>query len=159
MRARFFGVVLLAGGCFIASLVQAQQAPAWAGTWKLNLTKSKYSPGPVPKSSTIKIEAAAGGGLKQTTDQVTASGESRHIEVTAMFDGKDAAVKGNPDVDTQAYKRVDDRSYEVTGKKNGKVTTITKVTISADGKTRTATQTGTDPQGRAVNNTIVYDRQ
>lgn len=159
MRARFFGVVLLAGGCFIASLVQAQQAPAWAGTWKLNLTKSKYSPGPVPKSSTIKIEAAAGGGLKQTTDQVTASGESRHIEVTAMFDGKDAAVKGNPDVDTQAYKRVDDRSYEVTGKKNGKVTTITKVTISADGKTRTATQTGTDPQGRALNNTIVYDRQ
>ena len=159
MRARFFGVVLLAGGCFIASLVQAQQAPAWAGTWKLNLAKSKYSPGPMPKSSIIKIEAAAAGGLKQTTDQVTASGESRHIEVTAMFDGKDAAVKGNPDVDTQAYKRVDDRSYEVTGKKNGKVTTITKVTISADGKTRTATQTGTDPQGRAVNNTIVYDRQ
>ena len=159
MRVRFFGVVLLAGGCFVASLVQAQQAPAWAGTWKLNLTKSKYSPGPVPKSSNIKIEAAAGGGLKQTTDQVTGSGESRHIEVTAMFDGKDAAVKGNPDVDTQAYKRVDDRSYEVTGKKNGKVTTITKVTISPDGKTRTATQTGTDPQGRAVNNTIVYDRQ
>ena len=158
MRARFFGVVLLAG-CLIASLVQAQPAPAWAGTWKLNLTKSKYSPGPVPKSSNIKIEAAAGGGLKQTTDQVTGSGESRHIEVTAMFDGKDAAVKGNPDVDTQAYKRVDDRSYEVTGKKNGKVTTITKVTISPDGKTRTATQTGTDPQGRAVNNTIVYDRQ
>jgi hypothetical protein len=158
MRARFFVVVLLAGSCLIASLVQAQQAPAWAGTWKLNLTKSKYSPGPAPKSSTIKIEAAAGG-LKQTTDQVTASGESRHIEVTAMFDGKDAAVKGNPDVDTQAYKRVDDRSYEVTGKKNGKVATLTKVTISADGKTRTATQTGTDPQGRALNNTIVYDRQ
>jgi len=159
MRARFFGVVLLAGSCLIASLVQAQQAPAWAGTWKLNLTKSKYSPGPVPKSATIKIEAAAGGGLKQTTDQITASGESRHIEVTAKFDGKDAAVTGNPDADAQAFKRVDDRSYEVTGKKNAKVTTITKVTISADGKTRTATQTGTDPQGRALNNTIVYDRQ
>ena len=97
--------------------------------------------------------------MKQTTDQVTASGESRHVEVTAMFDGKDAAVKGNPDADMQAFKRVDDRSYEVTAKKNGKVTTITKVTISADGKTRTATQTGTDPQGRAVNNTIVYDKQ
>jgi hypothetical protein len=158
MRARFFVVALLAGGCVVASLVQAQPAPAWAGTWKLNLAKSKYSPGPAPKSSIIKIDAA-GGGLKQTTDQVTASGESRHIEVTAMFDGKDAAVTGNPDADTQAYKRVDDRSYEVTGKKNGKVATITKVTISADGKTRTATQTGSDLQGRAVNNTIVYDRQ
>jgi len=158
MRARIIGAVLVSG-CLIASLVQAQTGPAWAGTWKLNLAKSKYSPDPAPKTSTVKIEAPAGGGLKQTTDQVTATGESRHIEVTAMFDGKDAAVKGNPDVDTQAYKRVDDRSYEVTAKKNGKVTTVTKLTISADGKTRTATQTGTNPQGRTVNNTIVYDRQ
>ena len=27
------------------------------GTWKLNLAKSKYSPGPAPKSQTLKIEA------------------------------------------------------------------------------------------------------
>ena len=158
MRSRFVGAVALAG-CLIASLAQAQSAPAWAGTWKLNLAKSKYSPGPAPKSSTIKIEAAAGGGLKQTVDTVTATGESRHYEVTANFDGKDATVKGNPDADTQAFKRGDDRSYEVTAKKNGKVTTTTKVAISADGKTRTSTQTGTDPQGRAVSNTLVYDKQ
>ena len=159
MRDRILVAVLLSCGCLIGSLVHAQSAPAWAGTWKLNLAKSKYSPGPAPKSSTIKTEAVAGGSLKQTTDQMTGTGESRHIEVTAMFDGKDAVVKGNPDADTQAYKRVDDRSYEVTAKKNGKVTTVAKVTISADGKTRTVTQTGTDPQGRAVNNTIVYDKQ
>ena len=156
MRIR---VIVMLAPALAALALLAQSQEAFYGMWKVDLSKSKYSPGPAPKSSTIKIEAAAGGGLKSITDQVTAIGESRHIEVTAMFDGKDAAVKGNPDADSQAYKRVDDRSYEVTAKKNGKVTTATKVTISADGKTRTVTQTGTDPQGRAVNNSIVYDKQ
>jgi len=31
--------------------------------------------------------------------------------------------------------------------------------ISADGRTTTVAQTGTDPQGRAVNNVAVYDKQ
>ena len=31
--------------------------------------------------------------------------------------------------------------------------------ISADGKTRTNTQTGTDAQGKPVNNTTVFERK
>jgi len=27
------------------------------GTWKMNVAKSKFSPGPAPKSQTLKIEA------------------------------------------------------------------------------------------------------
>lgn len=155
MRARILiGVAVV--GWLTASIVQGQAAAPWAGTWKLNVAKSKYSPGPAPKSSTIKMEATAGGGIKQTQEQVTATGETRHIEVSAMFDGKDAAVKGNPDADTQSFKKLDNRSYEVTAKKNGKVTTVSKVVISADGKTRTTTQTGTNPQGQKVSNTLVY---
>jgi hypothetical protein len=34
-----------------------------------------------------------------------------------------------------------------------------KSVISADGRTTTVTQTGTDAQGRSVNNIIVYDKQ
>ena len=30
---------------------------------------------------------------------------------------------------------------------------------SADGKTTTVTQSGKDPEGRAVNNTAIYDKQ
>ncbi len=157
MRARIL-IAVLAAGCLAAPLVHAQ-SPAWAGTWKLDVAKSKYDPGPAPKSSTIKAEATKDGGLKQTQEQVTAAGETRHIEVTAMFDGKDAAVKGNPEVDTQSFKKIDDRNYEVTAKKGGKVVTVSKVAISADGKTRTTTQTGTNPQGKKVSNTIVYARQ
>jgi hypothetical protein len=31
--------------------------------------------------------------------------------------------------------------------------------VAADGKSRTTTQTGTDAQGRAVNNVIFYEKQ
>ena len=60
----------------IAVWVSSGQAPAQAadsiiGTWTLNVTKSTYSPGPPPKSLTVKIEAA-GDGIKSTADTVAA---------------------------------------------------------------------------------------
>ena len=123
----------------------------------MNLAKSKYSPGPAPKSSTIII-TAADGGIKQVNDAVPSTGAPTHSELTCKFDGKDCAVKGNPNADTQTYTKIDGHSYTVVAKKGGKVTVTTKIVISADGKTRTATQTGTDAQGKPVSNTIVYDR-
>jgi hypothetical protein len=40
-----------------------------------------------------------------------------------------------------------------------RVTIAGRVVVSADGKTRTATATGTDPQGKKVKSTSVYDKQ
>ena len=40
--------------------------------------------------------------------------------VTAKFDGKDVPVKGNPNADTMSFRKISDRSYEVTSKKGGK---------------------------------------
>jgi hypothetical protein len=60
---------------------------------------------------------------------------------------------------TTAYKRIDARTLEALGKVDGKPGVTTRVVISADGKTFTATQTGTDPQGQAVKNVIVADKQ
>jgi len=34
-----------------------------------------------------------------------------------------------------------------------------KSVISADGKTSTVMQTGKDPQGRPINNVVIYDKQ
>jgi hypothetical protein len=39
----------------------AQAADNQAGTWKLNVAKSKYSPGPAPKEGTLTIESQADG--------------------------------------------------------------------------------------------------
>jgi len=54
---------------------------------------------------------------------------------------------------------VNDRQTDVVWKKDGKVAMTGKSVISADGKTTTVTQTGKDPQGRTINNVVIYDKQ
>jgi hypothetical protein len=47
----------------------------------------------------------------------------------------------------------------LSNKKDGKVTLSGKITVSADGKTRTVVITGTGADGKKVTNTYVYDKQ
>ena len=144
----------------VALFVAGQSADPWAGTWKLNLTKSKYSPGPPPKSMTSKIGALEGG-VKVTIDTVNAQGQpTPPLESIAKFDGKDYTVKGGPAAanTTRAYKKVDGHVEYVT-KVDGKVTITTKWAVSRDGKTLTVTQAGKNAQGQTVNNTLVFDKQ
>ena len=150
----------LLASCIVSSTGQTQSQDPWVGTWKVNLEKSTFSPGPKPTSpGTVKIESPAGG-IKVTIDGMTAEGKPFHTEVVGAFDGKDNPVKGadSPSA-TAAYKRIDSRTYEATGKVDGKPTTTNRVSISADGKTLTATITGKNADGQAVNNVIVADKQ
>ena len=73
--------------------------------------------------------------------------------------GADYPIRGNPNADVVALKRVDDLSYDVVGKKGGKVMITSRVSHSADGKIRTVVQTGVDVKGQKVMNTLVYDRR
>ncbi|MGH7253943.1 MAG: hypothetical protein ACREIE_09125, partial [Nitrospiraceae bacterium] len=59
------------------------------GTWKLNFEKSKFNPGPPPKSMTVRFEPWGDDGLKVTIDTVEANGEVRKHQYTAQYDGKD----------------------------------------------------------------------
>lgn len=135
----------------------ALAADMFSGSWKLNVAKSKYDPGPPPKESVTKIEAVPGG-LKFTVDGVDAQGKPTHFEWTTKFDGKDNPVKGDPNRDTAALKKIDDHTFEVVNKKDGKVTTTNRSVVSKDGKTRTVTATGTNAKGQKVNNVSVYEK-
>ena len=136
-----------------------------AGTWKLNVAKSKYSPGPAPQSNTVKFDAIDGG-VKLTADGVDSAGKKTHNEYTAKYDGKDNPTKpmldgkANPNAaDSVAYKKVDDYTYEATTKLKGKQLTVARHVISKDGKTRTVTTTGTNVQGQKVNDVTVFEKQ
>jgi hypothetical protein len=154
------GSIVVATLLAAASAAGAQSPDPWIGTWKVNLAKSTYSPGPKPTTpATVKIEAAAGG-IKTTIDGTDAQGKPTQTESVAKFDGQDVPVKGAPMPNsTVALKRIDARTFEVNSKVEGKPTTTTRVTISADGKTMTATQTGKTAQGETVNNVIIADKQ
>src|SRR5215217_5294684 len=57
-RVVVLGVVVTLGVVLGAGLghVAAQASNPRLGTWKLNVEKSKYNPGPAPQSTTRKIE-------------------------------------------------------------------------------------------------------
>jgi hypothetical protein len=51
------------------------------------------------------------------------------------------------------------RPLEFSVKKGAKVTTTGRVVVSADGKTRTVTASGTNSKGKKFSSTAVYDKQ
>jgi len=155
MRIR---VVVMLVPALAALTLLAQSQEAFLGMWKVDVSKSKYSPGPAPKSNMKKYEPWQDG-FKATQDMVTAKGDKVHVEVVAKVDGKDYPGKGSPDADTYAFKRIDAHSYEVTQKKDGKVTIVAKMVVAPDGKSRSIIQTGKNAKGEPVNNTIYWDKQ
>jgi hypothetical protein len=153
-RLAILGIALVAG---IATL-SAQAADPRIGTWQLNVAKSKYSPGPAPKSQTLTIEAS-GKGEKVTSELTDAAGARTTTVYTASYDGKDYPITGVPIADTVSLKRVNARTSQRVDKKDGKIVqTFTRV-VSADGKTMTVTIKGTNAQGKAVSNVVVFEKQ
>ncbi len=128
------------------------------GTWKLNVAKSKFSPGPVPTIATTKIEAV-GAGTKVVVDQTLADGALTHWEFTGNYDGKDSPVTGSPDTDMVARKLVNTNTVETITKKDGKVMTTQLSVVSTDGLTRTVTTKGVNAKGEKMNNVSVYEKQ
>jgi hypothetical protein len=150
-------MVSVAGAAFV-NAAWAQPDPRSLGTWKLNVAKSKFSPGPAPKSLTVKFEKA-GQGVKLTTEGVGADGKPSATSYTANYDGKDYPLTGSPIADTVALRKVDANTVERTDKKAGKVVqTLTRV-IAKDGKSFTVTVKGTTPKGEPVNNVLLFDKQ
>jgi hypothetical protein len=69
------------------------QQNRFAGTWKLNLAKSKYKTGQQPKSQTRTVEPQ-GDGAKVTFEGVAADGSRMSYSYTTNYDGKDSQVSG-----------------------------------------------------------------
>lgn len=127
------------------------------GTWKLNEAKSKIAAG-MQKSSTV-VYAADGDNVKITVDGTTGDGKPMHDEWTGKFDGKDYAVTGDPSADMRAYTTVNAHTLHMVVKKDGKEVSSGRIVVAADGKSRTVTITATDPAGKKMTSTSVYDKQ
>jgi uncharacterized Zn-binding protein involved in type VI secretion len=139
---------IAAGACFAAN--------AHLGTWKLNDAKSKIAP-ETGKTNTV-VYTEMKDKMKVTVDGVDKDGKPRHGVWEGKTDGKAYKTKGNMPWDAMAYKVVNDHTYELTATKGGKVISSGKSTVSADGKSRTVTMSGT-VDGKKFNNKAVYDKE
>ena len=153
MKLKTLGLTLAL--CF-AGAVSLAQSPQM-GTWKLNEAKSKIPAGYM-KNTTV-IYTMDGDNTKVTTDGTDKDGKPMHTEWTGKFDGKDYPLTGDPSADSRAYTKVDDRTLTLANKMGGKAVTNGRITVSADGKTRTLKTTGTDSAGKKVSATAVYDKE
>jgi hypothetical protein len=155
-RNLFVRVLLVCAATWIGSAA-AFAGENWVGTWKLNPAKSQLGSNAV-RAQTLSFESTPAG-IKLTSEGTDAEGKPMKGGYTSKFDGKDVPWAGNPMADMACPKKIDDNTYENVWKKGGKATVSAKVSVSADGKTLTVTQTGTDPQGKAVSSVAVYDKQ
>jgi len=135
------------------------QGDPFAGTWKLNLAKSKYYSATPPKSE-VRTYEVQGDGEKLTVNGVAADGSRVSWGYSVRFDGKDYPITGaGPNgADAIAVRRVNARKVEATLKKGGKVMETASRTVSEDGKTMTATAKTAGPNGTPLF-VIVYDKQ
>ncbi len=142
--------------CFLGAAACLAADPQM-GTWKLNEAKSKFTAGTT--KNTMVVYEAAGDQVKVTVNGVNAKGKSTHNQWTGRFDGKNYPVTGDPNSDARSYKKINDRTLELTIWNHGRVTGSGRIVVSADGKSRTATASGTDAKGKDFKSTGVYDKQ
>lgn len=152
---------------------QAKQSDPFAGTWKLNLAKSKYNGGAPPKSelrtylpgSTKRRPGspsleAQGDSETLTVHGIAADGSPVEWGYTVRFDGKYYPITGaGPGgADAIAVKRINARTVEATLAKGGKAIQTASRVVSDDGKTMTATARIVGAGGPPLF-VIVYDKQ
>ena len=107
--------------------VSERVGEATAGASKISGT---WRPGKVEDISASVITIT----FKATADGLSMSdpiGDS----YTAKFDGKDYPYKGDPGTTSVSLKKIDANTIEETDKRNGRVTAVIHMTVSADGKT------------------------
>jgi hypothetical protein len=149
---------LLVGAILTLGTHAALAADAAVGTWKLNVAKSTFSPGPGPTSQ-IRSYAESAQGLTLTLKTIAADGKETNSTLTFKDDGKQYPSTGNPNFDTVSVTRVDALTVHSIQMKAGKAVGTGVRTVSADGKTLTFSQKLTDAKGLKHDDVSVYDRQ
>jgi opacity protein-like surface antigen len=156
LKAFLIGAVI-AGG--LGAVVMAADAPdPVVGTWTLNTAKSKFTPGPAPKSQT-RTYAETAQGTAMTFTGAAANGSPMSGQSTFKYDGKDYKITGSADYDTLSLKRLNGSTVRTDLKKGGKVVGTTVRTLSGHGKVLTLASKGTGATGAAFDNVMVFDKQ
>jgi hypothetical protein len=154
MKIRPIGLTL--ASCFLGTAACFAADPQM-GTWKLNESKSKITPGTL--KNTQVVYSSMFGQVQVKSDGVDGNGKPIHVEWSGKFDGKDYPVTGDPNSDTRSYTKVNDRTLTTAAKKDGKVRVTGQIVVSEDAKSRTVTLNGTTPKGKKFKNVAVYDKQ
>ncbi len=150
-------IVITAMVLVLAASTACLAANPQIGTWKLNEAKSKLPAG--MGKNTLVTYAEQKDKIKVSVEGVDKDGKSTHSVWVGKFDGKAYPVKGNGTYNSAAYKVVNDRTNDITAMKDGKMSWSGRITVAADGKSRTVTMNGTGTDGKKFKGKAAYDKK
>jgi hypothetical protein len=144
----------------------AQEDP-FNGSWRLNVEKSKMQPRTFSKSETVVYRVSDNTEI-YTSDVITGEGEHEVTQYNARYsDGKEypstVTVYGSGTVRVQTtnlmLRKIDERTRERVYKRDGRIATIMRRVMSADGKTITSSIMSVDADGKEnVFETRVFEK-
>jgi hypothetical protein len=154
-------VVAVVAVFVLASTTAATAAEPIIGSWKLDISTSKFaSNSAAPKEQSEVYREISGGKIELTYTSIGADGASSNLLIIFPAQGgansrSQGIAKGLLEVET----RINAHEWHMTRMQNGKqILTLQKV-ISTDGKTMRVTETGTDSKGKPYVNHMVYKKQ
>jgi hypothetical protein len=171
MKRRLVGLLAMVMLCSSVLLAQgpAPDKNPILGTWKQNLQKSTYNPGPPPPAlaySVRQYSEADDGSIIAITMNVSPDGIPSLGSISpAKYDGKEYQQHNLTTLShiakqtnrTISYKPIDHLTVEIVQKQDGEVVSKSTRTISTDG--RTMTERFAIAAGQPVNNVLVFERQ
>lgn len=158
LPAALIGVLVLAYNPLALAQKKPATADPWAGTWKLDVAKTKLH-GPAPKEETITSSGSAVGVVKYSISGTAADGTAINESYDGKADGKPYPFLANGQkVADISYRRDSDHQYSNHGTAADGSTTAATVTLSKDGKTLTVQEHVKSSQGE-FDQTIVYNKQ
>jgi hypothetical protein len=143
--ANVFATLLIAivgAALTTADITGASQSPPSnqdpvIGQWRLDVSKSKYSPGPGPKSETRTYQLT-GEGIRAVIVRTHQNGRVETIEYGADYDSVNHVI-GTPDYDAVRLTRVTAYVSEATLSHGGKTLGTARREIARDGTTMVIT--------------------
>jgi hypothetical protein len=112
------------------------------------MAQSTFASPPAYSRVTFRIEPWQDG-LKVVYDMIGTRGGVTHWEWTGRLDGRDYPLQGVEEVVTNVYNRLDDNTFTILTKLDGRPTSTTRIVISPDRKVMKVTSPG---------NTAVYEK-
>jgi len=140
------------------------------GVWVLNMERSVWSPGPRPANGLLRRYATLDGGWMRFTQTGIGPEGGPTFQISVFkLDGQRHPVHnvvtlgalmstGRPSNLTRSFRVIDARTTESTTYTDGVAGIPVVRAVQADGRTMIETTRGTDAQGVAINNVLVWDR-
>ena len=150
---------------FATFVAAAPAADLFAGTWKLDPSKSKNNWGQKPAQSGTRTYTPSSTGYDIKIEGVNAEGAAVTNNLQAAGDvempvtGTTAPVVKMLGATHVRSKRISDNKLVATYLKDGKPIGTSTSEISGDGRTLTMTLEGTDPNGKKLSGMNVYQKQ